>query len=160
VAEEHKRNPNTNCSICTKPLYKRPGLLEVSKGKAYCSQACYGKSCRREIPCLVCSKLILGGLNKKTCSRSCSNTYRTGIKYKLGRPKDKAKTAYLLKLRLLEIRDRKCERCEYNKIEILQVHHKDRDRNNNELNNLELMCPNCHYEEHYSGGKLESLEKV
>ncbi|MFZ2303908.1 MAG: HNH endonuclease signature motif containing protein [Minisyncoccia bacterium] len=37
----------------------------------------------------------------------------------------------------------------YNKLEILQVHHKDRNRGNNDLSNLELICPNCHYEEHY-----------
>ncbi|MBI3573571.1 hypothetical protein HY090_00790 [Candidatus Kaiserbacteria bacterium] len=29
------------------------------------------------------------------------------------------------------------------------MHHKDRNRNNNSLGNLELICPNCHYEEHY-----------
>ncbi len=43
----------------------------------------------------------------------------------------------------------KCGRCTYSKYEILQVHHKDRNRNNNNLANLELICPNCHYEEHY-----------
>ena len=26
--------------------------------------------------------------------------------------------------------------------------HKERNRENNNLNNLELICPNCHYEEH------------
>jgi hypothetical protein len=51
-------------------------------------------------------------------------------------------------LRLLEERGNSCARCAYNKYEILQVHHKDRDRNNNKLDNLELICPNCHYEEH------------
>lgn len=54
----------------------------------------------------------------------------------------------MLKLRLLNQRGRVCERCGYNKYEILQVHHKDKNRDNNELNNLELICPNCHYEEH------------
>lgn len=47
------------------------------------------------------------------------------------------------------MRGKECERCEFNIPEILQVHHKDRDRNNNTLENLELICPNCHCKEHY-----------
>jgi 5-methylcytosine-specific restriction endonuclease McrA len=92
----------------------------------------------------------LGSLNKKTCSRACSNKNRAGIKYKLSAPrKDKVKSYQALKLRLLEVRGNDCARCSYSKHEILQIHHKDRDRGNNVLENLELICPNCHYEEHY-----------
>jgi hypothetical protein len=29
------------------------------------------------------------------------------------------------------------------------VHHRDRNRTHNDEENLELLCPNCHYEEHY-----------
>ena len=61
----------------------------------------------------------------------------------------KVKSQQAVKIRLLENRGKKCERCNYEKYEILQVHHKDRNKNNNELNNLELICPNCHYEEHF-----------
>jgi 5-methylcytosine-specific restriction endonuclease McrA len=88
-------------------------------------------------------------LNKKTCSRACANIQRTGIKYHLGSPRSKVKSQQALKLRLLKVRGLKCEKCNYDKYEILQVHHKDRNRNHNELNNLELICPNCHYEEHF-----------
>jgi 5-methylcytosine-specific restriction endonuclease McrA len=98
---------------------------------------------------LVCGKKILAGLNKKTCSRVCSNQNRIGIKYKIGRPKDKAVKFRSLKIRILKERGGKCERCNYSKYEILQVHHKDRNRLNNNLENLELICPNCHYEEHF-----------
>ena len=93
--------------------------------------------------------MILGGLNKKTCSRSCANINRAGIKYHLGRPKDKVKSQKALKMRLLELRGKVCERCKYDKTEILQVHHKDRNRENNIMDNLELICPNCHYESHH-----------
>jgi len=145
---EYKRNPNTKCTICKSPIYRRPFEIDKSKGKVFCSMNCYGLSCRKESPCVVCGKLILAGLNKKTCSRSCSNKYRTGIKYKIGRPKDKARTLRILKLRLLEERGKNCERCGYNKYEILQVHHKNRKRSDNSTENLEIICPNCHYEEH------------
>ncbi len=146
---EYKRNPNTTCKICGKPIYKRPSQIKGNHGNVFCGQACYGIFCRKEVPCPVCGKLILSGLNKKTCSRSCANTYRAGIKYKINQPRDKVKSQQALKLRLLAERGKVCERCKYTKYEILQVHHKDRNRNNNELNNLELICPNCHYEEHF-----------
>ena len=149
MPEKYKRNPNTSCSICSKPIYKRPVEIRRNKGRVYCSMACYGISCRKETPCVVCGKPILAHENKKTCSRSCANIHRAGIKYKGRQPKSKVKTQRSLKIRLLKYRGEVCERCGYNKPEVLQVHHKDRDRTNNRLKNLELICPNCHFEEHY-----------
>lgn len=40
----------------------------------------------------------------------------------------------------------KCNRCMSEKN--LCVHHKDRDRHNNEVSNLEIMCKSCHQKEH------------
>ncbi len=144
-----KRKPNTKCLICHKPLYRRPSELKSTLNRSFCSKECFGVSCRRESPCLICKSPILAGLNKKTCSRQCANIHRTGIKYKLNQPKDKVKSQRALKMRLISKRGKFCERCGYSKIEILEVHHKDRDRKNNELDNLELICPNCHSEEHF-----------
>lgn len=139
--------------MCGKPIYRRPSIIKASGGKVFCSMACYGVSCRRERPCKVCGKPILASLNKKTCSRTCANINRIGIKY-TGRPlKDKVKTQKILKERLGSARGKICERCGYNKFEIIQIHHKDRDRKNNNLKNLELVCPNCHYEDHFLFGK-------
>jgi len=149
VSEKYKRNPNTVCTICSKPIYKRPFEIKKNNGRVYCSLICYGISCRKEVPCVVCKKPMLSSLNKKTCSRGCSNKHRIGIKYKQNRPRDKVKSYQALKVRLLNSRGKTCERCSYSKFEILQVHHKDRNHSNNDLANLELICPNCHFEEHY-----------
>jgi hypothetical protein len=149
VPERYKRNPNTTCNICGKQIYKRPSSLKQNSGKAYCSIACYAISNRKEIPCVVCGKLILAGMNKITCSRECANINRKNIRYKIGRPRDKVNNYKILKNRLVVLRGDTCEKCGYNKTEILQVHHKDKNRNNNDLNNLELICPNCHSEKHY-----------
>ena len=150
VAERYKRKPNTNCVVCNAPVYRRPILLQASKGRAFCSLLCYGISQRKETPCVVCGSPILASKHARTCSRACSNKYRTGIKYKIGRPlKDKVKNQRALKIRLINQRGTKCQRCGFAKLEILHVHHKDRDRTHNELDNLELICPNCHAEEHY-----------
>ena len=123
--------------------------MDKNGGRVFCSMICYGISCRKEVPCVVCGKPILARFHKKTCSRSCANIHRAGIKYKIGRPKDKAKSQQILKLKLLKEKGKMCERCPYNKYEVLQVHHRDKNRNNNSVDNLELICPNCHYEEHY-----------
>jgi predicted nucleic acid-binding Zn ribbon protein len=146
VPELYKRNPNTVCGLCKIPIYRRP--TQINNGQVFCSIVCYGISQREEVPCVVCGKPILAGLHKKTCSRSCSNINRAGIQYKIGRPRDKVKSQQALKLKLLREKGIMCERCGYNKYEILQVHHKDRNRDNNAIENLELICPNCHYEEH------------
>lgn len=147
MPELYKRNKNTSCSICGKGIYKRPS--QIKSGQVFCSRICYGVSCRREVPCVVCGKPILGGQNKKTCSRKCSNINRAGIKYKIGSPNDNVKSYQALKIRLLHSNGKRCGRCGYDKYEILQIHHKDRNRSNNKLSNLELICPNCHYEEHF-----------
>lgn len=149
MPEKYTRNPNAKCVICAKAIYKRPADLQRNKGKAFCSMACYGISCRKESPCVVCGNPVLSGLHRITCSRSCSNTHRKGIQYKINRPRDKVVSQRALKVRLIQASGSQCGRCSYNKVEILHVHHKDRNRENNNLDNLELICPNCHFEEHY-----------
>jgi len=147
VPEQYNRKPNSNCLICGKAIYRRP--LERQSGRIFCSWACYGVSCRKESPCVICGNPILANLHKKTCSRACANKNRTGIHYGILRPYDKVKQTRTLKLRLLKEKGGRCERCGYSKVEVLQIHHKDRNKNNNSMDNLEIICPNCHYEEHY-----------
>ena len=49
---------------------------------------------------------------------------------------------------LVHLRGHKCERCGrthwLGELIPLEVHHKDGDRRNNDLTNLELLCANCH----------------
>lgn len=53
-----------------------------------------------------------------------------------------------IKKHLLKIRSHKCESCQltdWNGDQIpIELHHKDGDRTNNCLENLQLLCPNCH----------------
>ena len=149
MGERYNRNPNTKCFVCGLNIYRRPVQLLVSNGRSFCSQACYGISNRKVTPCIVCRTQILAGAHKKTCSRACANKNRAGIKYRIGSPRDKVKDQRSIKLRLMAQRGKKCERCGFEKFEILHVHHKDRNRMHNEMGNLELICPNCHALEHY-----------
>ena len=147
MSKEYKRNPNTECCICSALIYRRPS--EIKGGRVFCGRDCVTKAQSKETPCVVCKKPILAQFHKKTCSRSCANRNRSGLRYKVGSPKDRVVGQRALKTRLLEVRGKQCERCGYTKHQILHVHHRDRNRDNNELSNLELVCPTFHYEEHY-----------
>lgn len=47
----------------------------------------------------------------------------------------------------------KCARCNYDKNTLaLDVHHKDKNRSNNNVDNLEILCCNCHMIYHRSHG--------
>ena len=68
--------------------------------------------------------------------------------------------SHMLKIKLIEdgVKEHKCENCGLgdwlgNKIS-LELHHIDGNRFNNELNNLQILCPNCHsMTDNYSGKK-------
>jgi 5-methylcytosine-specific restriction endonuclease McrA len=149
------RKPNCVCAVCSTAIYRRPCELERNAGNAYCSRECYGKSCQRPVQCVICGTTILGSRHSKTCSRVCANKNRAGIRYKsnAGRRKDKVTWAQGLKTRLVEQRGPVCERCGYAKVHILVIHHivGRSDGGSDELDNLMLVCPNCHAEIHYEG---------
>lgn len=49
-----------------------------------------------------------------------------------------------------ELLNHSCNRCGFNANKAaLVVHHKDRDRDNNNIDNLEILCANCHAIEHW-----------
>jgi hypothetical protein len=48
------------------------------------------------------------------------------------------------------VKPKVCERCGYDKHEAgIIVHHKDRNRDNNDISNLEVLCAICHAIEHW-----------
>ena len=68
-------------------------------------------------------------------------------------------------LALVNLRGHKCEKCEntewLNQPIVLEVHHKDGDHLNNELENLELLCPNCHsLTENWRGKNIGTKEVI
>lgn len=64
--------------------------------------------------------------------------------------KKKHENTYRLKNRLLKegVKERLCEKCNlrewFQQPTPLELHHIDGDRKNNQLENLSLLCPNCH----------------
>ena len=72
----------------------------------------------------------------------------------------KLENTWRLKNRLLRegLKENQCEHCgktEWLGLPIpLELHHKDGDRTNNSLQNIELLCPNCHsLTDNYRGSK-------
>ena len=153
-ADAH-RNPNCECKHCGKAIYRRPYQLET--GNVFCSLKCCGKFNREhEVNCPVCNKLFLSKLGKQiTCSRSCANKHgekrrKKGASYNkfmMGRAlKAKIANARFLNKDKLPV----CEKCNHENWNILQVHHliEKSKGGSNDLNNLMLLCPNCHAREH------------
>lgn len=62
---------------------------------------------------------------------------------------------------IINLRGRKCEQCQNtewlgNPIN-LEIHHLDGNHQNNDLSNLQLLCPNCHsYTENYCGKNVNT----
>lgn len=143
------------CSNCGIEFNKKPVHIAKSKsGKHFCSTECSGKYKSKtsivEVKCATCGKNIKrrqSEINKsKTgnlfCSHSCSakmsNISRSENKYNY---------------RNIAFRElpHKCDICGYDSIKgVLQVHHKDRIRTNNDISNLQILCPTCHSVEHYN----------
>lgn len=66
---------------------------------------------------------------------------------------------------LIELRGRKCERC--NNTEWLgqpiklEVHHINGDKRDNTLENLQLLCPNCHsYTDNYGTKNIKRIDSI
>lgn len=49
----------------------------------------------------------------------------------------------------LEVYGAKCSVCGYAIVEVLEVHHKDSNRDNNNIENLDVLCPTHHKEYQY-----------
>lgn len=121
------------------------------------------------------------------CKPETLNSYmeKMGIKYK-GQPSKKGRNlglgyitaeqylqsgsvikSHTLKLKLFKdgIKAKQCELCgvsEWLGIELpLELHHKDGNHYNNELDNLMVLCPNCHsIQEGNSGRAVKSKEEI
>lgn len=118
------RKPNVKCAFCEKEFYKKECHFARSKSGLY--------FCCRE---------------HKNISQRIG-----GIKEILPASYGTAKTdnPYYYRNIAFSSKPKICERCGYNANEkAIIVHHKDRNRENANLENLEVLCCNCHVLEHF-----------
>ena len=72
------------------------------------------------------------------CSIQCGNKYKNRAVINTQNSNDYRRNAFLAY-------PHKCAKCGYDEDErILEVHHIDENRNNNDITNLIILCPNCH----------------
>jgi len=107
--------------------------------------------------CLKCNK-ELEAYQQKYCLNRCQVDYQYDLhisKWKSDSDNGKkcTKTKNIsrhIKLYLIEVGGEKCSSCGWKRRHTitgkvpLEVDHKDGDASNNNLNNLRLLCPNCH----------------
>ena len=105
---------------------------------------------------LDCSHFTYANWNKGLTSNDHQSIKKKPIEEIL--IEDSGWTSYSIKLRLLKegLKERKCERCgrtEWEGEEMpLQLHHLNGKHNDNRLENLQILCPNCHaLTENYAG---------
>lgn len=128
--------------------------------KIFCSKECSNnyKTTLMTLSCGNCSKET-----KRTkaeyeksksgdvyCSRSCA-TSMNNKRYKSGENNPNYESGQgSYRKRAIAHYGAKCEVCDYNVELVLQVHHLDHNRDNNEVENLIVLCP-THHVEHHAG---------
>ena len=84
--------------------------------------------------------------NQSGKGKQSSNNYKDAIEY----INSSCVKSHILKQKLIRdgLRENKCEICgasEWQGVALpLELHHKDGDHYNNDLDNLQILCPNCH----------------
>jgi hypothetical protein len=153
--KEYNKNPS-KCKKCDN------SICYEKRGNQFCSKSCSAShnnlgvrrhgSCAKN-KCNNCENLTK---NKYFCSTNCQKEdtrKKNRIMFKAnGEIRSRKDTWYLE-----ESRGRKCEDCnnsEWRGKEIpLDLHHIDGNSDNNRLDNLQLLCPNCHRSTDNHGSK-------
>jgi len=157
------------CEICGADFNTKPFFVKNGGGK-YCSKECHHKGLKtgKELPCFICGEKTYKTLRqirvckskKYFCSKSCQTKWRNTefIGEKHGNWKD-GRQVYRSVLSRHKV-PKTCRVCETKDERVLAVHHIDRNRLNNILENLAWLCHNCHFLVHHHGvGEKNGLLK-
>jgi 5-methylcytosine-specific restriction endonuclease McrA len=103
--------------------------------------------------CANCGKTFKSTKQKITRSKSGNVFCCKECSIKFNRPRQVGEShpkwrdgEYTYRKRALEYYGCKCSICGYDIEDVLEVHHKDGNRSNNELENLDVLCPTHHKE--------------
>jgi hypothetical protein len=142
------------CNNCGKEF-----VAKKKDKRKFCSQSCGAKYNNKKYPkrknneklknCLCCGKL-LNSHQIKFCSKECDIKYKQNIIFNRIENGDVTFNSSTYKKYLIYKYGNKCMKCGWNEINPItnivpiQLDHKDGNSENHNLNNLELLCPNCH----------------
>jgi len=128
--------------------------VKIGKHRKYCSTECRKKEMVDRV-CLNCGKILENNQNIY-CNHQCQHeyTYKQYIeRWKNGLETGmRGKNGISIPLRryIFEKNNNKCQKCGWSQENVytksipLTVHHIDGNHTNNNEDNLELLCPNCH----------------
>jgi hypothetical protein len=145
---------NVICNFCGKEFKKKKSQINLSS-KHYCSRVCSEKGRKRGklVKCYLCKSPIykkLKDLNlsksgKYFCSHVCSNIWLGGQQRAGNHPNwSSGKSSYKNLLNRTDFK-KECILCGKDDSRILCVHHLDKNRNNNKVQNLVWLCRSCHF---------------
>jgi len=147
-----KYNPNLIKLRNARISQKRKGKISPLRGKhTGISPANKGMRSGIFIKCPECSNKFYKepSSKRKFCSRKCFISQFSKYWHKF-HPEIKNYSRRVILKKII-----KCEKCGFPDKRILMVHHLDGNKRNNHLDNLKVLCPNCHYLQHLnSEGKL------
>lgn len=159
--------PLVNCRICKIEFYVKPCHQLKGWGK-YCSIKCRTKSQFKgaTFNCFTCGKEVYRSplaikkskSSKYFCTKTCQTLWRNKVLYS-GENHSNWKYGESAYRRILESakREQICLLCKIEDRRVLIVHHIDKNRKNNNLDNLVWLCCNCHYLVHHF---VESKDKL
>lgn len=146
-----------NCKKCNKSFLRR--VAKKTKGTEYCSRDCFNESSRNrtEHCCSQCGKKFTRTKSQLTnskhgfyfCSRICKDSAQSmDGKCSDIRPSHYGTGKSVYSDVAFRNLPNKCVDCGITEGYLLVVHHKDGDRKNPSLENLEIVCCNCHAKRH------------
>ena len=152
---------NKYCLHCGKRLEQNNLSISDYKRKKFCNNSCAAShnnkftKRKEKKQCRNCGK-ELNNRQKKYCNNKCQQEYEYKVyieNWKSGII-DGIVGQYAIskhiKRYLMEKYNCQCSRCGWNERNQftgnipLEIHHNDGDYTNNDENNLDLLCPNCH----------------
>lgn len=162
------------CDVCGKEFEREPRRVHeaIKNGwKQYCSDECRSNGKKIKCNCAYCGKELYKTPSEiqrsKTgnvfCNKSCAasfnnSNYRTGEKnpnWKGGTQGSKAHTKIAYRTYIHE-----CAMCGITEECVLEVHHIDENHENNDKDNLIILCSNCHSRVHRGGYKITDEIKL
>lgn len=149
----YQQRDNKFCSKSCSASYNNFNRTRSIESRLKTSNTLSPKNKKELKTCKQCGKLFIG--NKDFCCNKCKNEFdeKNKIKRWLNGEnflRGATQIPVFIRKYLMNKYDCKCQKCgwgemnQYTHTIQLEIHHKDGNCTNNTINNLELLCPNCH----------------
>ena len=158
------------CLNCGNKFSIKPYWVKIGGGK-HCSRKCRDEAFKtgKIIVCFTCGKNVYKQLRalkhskskKYFCNKSCQTIWRNSVLY-IGKNHPNWKYGeYTYRKNILKsTKVPICILCKIKDLRVLAVHHIDRNRKNNGIDNLAWLCNNCHVLVHHYSEEREKFTEA